>query len=92
MGQMRAQEDGGRERLLTVEWSGDGRQALLRMDGVAQALLDFERRESYCRSNFPNFMDGGAGTWRTDSHAWDDAALSRFEEALVAGSPKSEDQ
>jgi hypothetical protein len=82
---MQAQEDGDRVRLLTVEWSRDGQRAALRLDGVPQVLVDFEKRESCCRSNFPNFMADGHIQWRSGDHAWDDAAMARFEEdALVA--------
>ena len=83
VGAMRREEDGERERLLTVEWSGDGVRAAVRLDGAPQVLIDFERRESCCRSNFPNFMDDGRNVWRTSSHAWDDAAMARFEEEAV---------
>ena len=88
VGAMRREEDGERERLLTVEWSRDGRQAALRLDGVPQVLVDFERRESYCRSNFPNFMDDGNGRWRTSTHAWDEGAMAQFEESAVDATPK----
>ena len=74
---------GDRLRLLTVEWSGDGLRAALRLDGVPQVLIDFERRESSCRSNFPNFMDDGRNAWRSSDHAWDEQAMTRFEESLL---------
>jgi hypothetical protein len=80
---MRREEDGGRERLLTVEWSADGRRSALRLDGVPQVLIDFERRESFCRSNFPNFMDNGDGRWRSSTHVWDDSAMAQFEEGML---------
>ena len=76
---MQREDDGDRERLLTVEWSRDGLRAAMRIDGVPQVLIDFERRESRCRSNFPNFMDDGRNNWRSADHAWDDEAMQRFE-------------
>ena len=76
---MQREPDGERERLLTVEWSSDGLRAALRIDGVPQVLIDFDRRESCCRSNFPNFMDDGRNHWRSASHAWDEEAMQRFE-------------
>lgn len=79
---MRRDPEGDRERLLTIEWSADGQQAALRLDGIPQVLVDFQNRQSFCRSNFPNFMQDSA-TWRATSHAWDDAAMTRFEEALA---------
>ncbi len=81
---MQAEEDGNRERLAAVEWSRDGEQAALRLDGVPQVLIDFRKRESYCRSNFPNFIDDGRNGWRSASHAWDEAAMERFETAAFA--------
>ena len=77
--------DGGRERLLTVEWSRDGQHSALRLDGVPQVLIDFERRESRCRSNFPNFMDDGRNGWRSADHRWDEAAMEQFEAATFTG-------
>jgi hypothetical protein len=76
-----------RERLASVQWSRDGMQAVLYVDGSAQALVDFAARTSFCRSNFPNFMnedDAAVGGWRRSSHAWDDAAVQRFEAAIYA--------
>ena len=81
---MEREEDGTRKRLLTVEWSRDGQRAAVRLDGVPQVLIDFERRESCCRSNFPNFMDDGRNGWRSADHAWDDAAMERFEADVFA--------
>ena len=81
---MQAEPDGCRERLLTVEWSRDGLRAALRIDGVPQVLIDFERRESCCRSNFPNFMDDGRNGWRSSNHAWDEAAIEKFESDAFA--------
>ncbi len=78
---MQQEPDGGRERLLTVEWSRDGQHSAVRLDGVPQVLIDFERRESRCRSNFPNFMDDGRNGWRSADHRWDEAAMKHFEAA-----------
>jgi hypothetical protein len=75
-------EDRERERLASVQWSRDGQRAVLYLDGNAQALVDFSTRQSFCRSNFPNFLEGRNDTWRKDSHAWDAAALTGFEAEL----------
>lgn len=80
---MRIQEDGERVRLATIEWSADGERSVLRLDGVPQVLIDFEHRESYCRSNFPNFMDDGRNGWRSGDHRWDEDAMLRFEKAAL---------
>jgi hypothetical protein len=70
------------ERIASIQWSRDGMQCVLYLDGNAQALIDFATRQSYCRSNFPNFIDEGGGGWRKSSHAWDESALEKFEAAI----------
>ena len=73
-----------RERLASIQWSRSGMQAVLYIDGSAQALVDFATRESYCRSNFPNFLDGQQAAWRVSSHAWNQDALDRFEAEMYS--------
>ncbi len=77
-------QDPARERLATVEWSRSGQQAILRLDGTPQAFVDFAARTSFCRSNFPNFLDDGSAAWNRSSHAWNDDAIARFEAELYA--------
>ena len=77
-----ALDDRDRERLASVQWSKDGMQAVLYLDGTAQALADFAARISICRSNFPNFLDEDNSGWRKSSHQWSDEALQQFEAAL----------
>jgi hypothetical protein len=72
------------ERIATVEWSRDGLQAALYLDGAAQALFDFKARCGYCRMDFPNFLTETGDTWRKGTHAWSQAALHEFEAALYA--------
>jgi hypothetical protein len=72
------------QRIAAVEWSRDGLQAVLYLDGTPQALYDFEARCGYCRMNFPNFMAERGDTWNKSSHAWSEEALHRFEAALYA--------
>jgi hypothetical protein len=72
------------ERIASVEWSRSGQQCVLYLDGTAQAFIDFATRTSFCRSNFPNFLDEQGDTWRKGSHAWDDAAVQNFEAAIYA--------
>jgi len=72
------------ERLAAIEWSRDGMQAVLYLDGTAQALFDFQAREGYCRTNFPNFLSETGDTWRKSSHAWSDEVFERFEASLYA--------
>jgi len=72
------------ERIATVEWSHDGQQAVLYLDGTAQALFDFAAHCGYCRMDFPNFLSERSDTWRKHTHAWSEQALQRFESALYA--------
>ena len=75
-------EDPQRERLATVQWSRDGLQAAFYLDGTPQGFIDFATRQSFCRSNFPNFMEQQGDTWRKTSHQWDEAEIKSFEAAL----------
>jgi hypothetical protein len=70
------------QRIAAIEWSRDGQQAVLYLDGSAQAMVDFQQRCGYCRMDFPNFLEERGDTWRKSSHAWNDQALHRFESAL----------
>jgi hypothetical protein len=72
------------QRIASVEWSRDGLQAVLYLDGTAQGLYDFQARCGYCRMNFPNFVSEQGDTWRKSDHSWSDAALQRFESSLYA--------
>jgi hypothetical protein len=72
------------QRIASVEWSRDGLQAVLYLDGTAQGLYDFQARCGYCRMNFPNFAAERGDTWRKSDHSWSDAALQRFESSLYA--------
>jgi hypothetical protein len=75
-------EDPQRERLAALQWSRDGLQAVFYLDGVPQAFIDFGASLSFCRSNFPNFMEQPVDSWRKTPHAWDEAAIKRFEAEL----------
>ena len=70
------------QRIAAIEWSRDGLQAVLYLDGAAQALFDFARRLGHCRMDFPNFLAESSDTWTKSTHAWSDAALQHFESAL----------
>jgi hypothetical protein len=72
------------QRIATIEWSRDGLEAVLYLDGTAQALFDFQARRGYCRMDFPNFMEEQGDLWRKSTHAWSEQALHRFESALYA--------
>jgi hypothetical protein len=74
----------GKERLASVQWSRDGRQAVFYLDGAAQAFIDFAAHRSFCRSNFPNFVEHPGDLWRKTTHAWDEEEIKRFEAALYS--------
>jgi hypothetical protein len=77
-------EDNARERIASVQWSRDGQQCVLYLDGNAQAFIDFASHTSFCRSDFPNYIQEQGDTWRKSTHAWDDATLQRFEVEIYA--------
>ncbi len=77
-------EEPERQYLGTMQWSRDGMQCVFYIDGTAQAMVDFATRESFCRSNFPNFLDNQHVQWRTSSHEWNDAAIEKFEAEIYA--------
>ncbi|HEY6376069.1 MAG TPA: DUF2251 domain-containing protein [Edaphobacter sp.] len=70
------------QRIATAEWSRDGLQAVLYLDGTPQALYDFQARCGYCRMNFPNFIEEQGDTWRKTTHAWSESAIQRFASEL----------
>ena len=72
------------ERLASVEWSKDGLQAVLYLDGTAQAMFDFGVRAGYCRMDFPNFLAQQGDSWQKATHAWSEEAFRRFEAGLYA--------
>jgi hypothetical protein len=71
-----------RQMLASVQWSRDGQQAALYIDGTAQALYDFGAGRGYCRSGFPNFLDENTGGWNRSNHEWSDAVFNAFETAI----------
>ncbi len=79
---VRSLEEPTRERLAAVQWSRDGMQAVFYLDGTPQGFIDFAARQSFCRSNFPNFVEQAGETWRKASHAWDEARIKSFEASL----------
>ncbi|HEY0161358.1 MAG TPA: DUF2251 domain-containing protein [Edaphobacter sp.] len=70
------------ERIAAVEWSRNGLQAVLYLDGIPQGMYDFRERVGFCRMNFPNFIDERGDTWRKSSHEWSEEAIRRFESEL----------
>ena len=79
-----ALQDPEKERLAAIQWSRDGQQCVLYIDGSAQALIDFATKQSCCRTDFPNFIEAQGEAWRKSSHAWDDGLLQSFEASIYA--------
>jgi hypothetical protein len=73
-----------KERIASIQWSRSGQQCVFYLDGSAQAFIDFASHTSFCRTNFPNYIQEQGDTWRKSSHAWDDAAIQQFEAVLYA--------
>jgi hypothetical protein len=71
-------------RLASIQWSRSGEQCVLYIDGAAQAFVDFAARLSFCRSNFPNYLQEQGEGWRRHSHQWDEAVIEEFEAAIYA--------
>ncbi|HEV8485808.1 MAG TPA: DUF2251 domain-containing protein [Blastocatellia bacterium] len=57
-----------------IEWSEDGLQAALFINGYAHAVFDFYGKRGYCRTNFP----APGRKWTSFGHEWSDAALESF--------------
>jgi hypothetical protein len=76
--------DPNSERLASIQWSPTGYQCVLYLDGSAQAYIDFATHTSFCRTNFPNYLEEQGDLWRKNDHAWDEATIERFESVLYA--------
>jgi hypothetical protein len=63
-------EERGDEHDVEFLWRDDGLVAILFVDDVAQALLDFEQPRFMCRTGFP----GPGPDSPVASHEWDQAA------------------
>jgi hypothetical protein len=59
-----------------IMWSEDGLKAALLLNGHPHAVVDFEARCAYSRSNFPP----PSGAWRAAERAtWDDDLMRLFD-------------
>ena len=68
--------DRDRPSAAEVIWTEDGMKAALLINDYAHAVIDFEARRAYCRTNFPP----PTGPWRAEARArWNDALLAAFE-------------
>jgi hypothetical protein len=70
------ERDRGSESQAEVLWSTDGLKAGLLINDYLHAVIDFERRKAYCRTNFP--PPGGA--WSSpEREPWSDALAKLLE-------------
>lgn len=60
--------------LLQVAWSEDGLKVALIINGSPHAIVDFEIKRGYCRTNFPS----PDRSWTSFTHEWSDAAFDPF--------------
>jgi hypothetical protein len=65
--------DKDRPSKIQILWTTDGLRSALLINGYAHAVFDFEQRQAYCLTNFPEPSDSWTG------HQWSDAALDPFE-------------
>lgn len=62
---------------LEIGWSDDGAKAVLLLNDHPHAVFDFDRRQGWCRLDYP--PASGQGTWSRDGHAWSDEAEALFD-------------
>ena len=67
--------DRDRESVAMIVWDGSGMRCALLINDYPHAVFDFEKREGYCRENFPNFEDRDGRRWRRSDHSWSDEAI-----------------
>ncbi|MCO8161830.1 DUF2251 domain-containing protein [Pseudomonas sp. 21LCFQ010] len=58
-----------------IGWSTDHRKAVLLINDYPHAIFDFDSKQGYCRSGFPEPAGNG---WSQKGHDWDDEALNLF--------------
>lgn len=58
-----------------IVWSRDGLKSALLINDYPHAVFDFEAKRGYSRTGFPP----PSKDWSSESHEWDDSALSLFE-------------
>jgi hypothetical protein len=62
--------DFGRKSEAEIYWSSDGLKVGLLINGVLHAVIDFQSRKAYCRTNFPP----PRGPWRAEHRElWQDS-------------------
>jgi len=66
------------EKLIHVHigWSPDARKSVLLINGVPQAVFDFDAKRGYCQTGFPEPM--GEGDWAKHSHEWTEDTAKLF--------------
>ena len=68
--------DPDRQSEAEIRWSSDGLKAGLFINEYLHAVIDFENRKAYCRSEFPQ----AAGPWQAPKREqWNDSLVALFE-------------
>lgn len=65
--------DKERESIAAVIWSEDGQKACFLINDYPHAVVDFNAKRGYCRTNFPP-----PGKWKEHDFGWDDDVLKFF--------------
>lgn len=53
---------------VAITWSSDGLSAVLFFNRYPHAVIDFELKEAFCRSNFP--YESASPEWSKNGHTW----------------------
>jgi hypothetical protein len=61
-----------------ISWSNDGSKVILIIDEYPHAVFDFQEKQGYCRTNYPNIPRRESDSWRSDDHRWSDSVLQWF--------------
>ncbi|MGC5698811.1 DUF2251 domain-containing protein [Pseudomonas sp. NFXW11] len=67
--------DSDKPSVVKIGWSTDHCKAVLLINDYPHAVFDFDARQGYCRSGFPEQVGKG---WSEAGHQWDEAALALF--------------
>jgi hypothetical protein len=61
---------------LHIGWSEDSRKVALLINGVPQAVFDFDAKRGYCQTGNPPPVADGA--WPQETHAWSEETAKLF--------------
>jgi hypothetical protein len=61
---------------LHIGWSDDARKVVLLINGVPQAVFDFDAQRGYCQTGYP--PPAADGAWPQETHAWSEDTAKLF--------------